>query len=146
LSTDTITIGSAKIINQTFGEATSEPGTDFVDEKPDGVLGLGFMDDSEDGVTTVFENMVKQKLVEKPVFSFYLNRDTTSSTGGELIFSGSDPDHYRRNFTYVPIENSVYWMFSIDEISIGQQNINYCDDNCQAIADTGTNNWFFLSD
>ncbi len=141
MSTDIVTIGLAIIKDQTFGEETSEYFADFEGEivvEYDGILGLGLGALASDGMTTVFENMVKQKLVKNPVFSFYLNRDTTESSGGEIIFGGSDPAHYRGNFTYVPIDKSGYWKFVMDEISIGQQNINYCDDNCQAIADTGT--------
>jgi cathepsin D len=140
LSTDTVTIGSANIRSQTFGEATSEPGDDFVDEIPDGILGLGFVNIAEDGVIPVFDNMVKQKLVEKPVFSFYLNRRTTTSPGGEIIFGGSDPAHYKGNFKYVPIHNTGYWQFTMDGISVnlGNKRTRFCKNGCQAIADTGT--------
>jgi cathepsin D len=137
LSTDMVAIGSAKIRDQTFGEAVSEPDDNFVGV-PDGILGLGFENIAYDGVIPVFDNMVKQKLVKKPVFSFYINRDTTASPGGEIIFGGSDPDHYRGNFTYVPIENSGYWQFTIDQVTVGYRKKHFCKYGCQAIADTGT--------
>jgi cathepsin D len=141
LSTDIITIGSAIIKNQTFGESTSENFANFEGELTsayDGILGLGFVDIAEEGATPVFDNMVKQKLVKKPVFSFYLNRDTTTNPGGEIIFGDSDPDHYRGNFTYVPIENSGYWEFKMDRVTVGHRKKHYCKNGCQAIADTGT--------
>jgi cathepsin D len=141
LSTDTVMIGSAIIKDQTFGEETSEYFVDFDGElgvEYDGILGLGLGAFASDGVTIVFENMVKQKLVKNPVFSFYLNRDTSESPGGEIIFGGSDPAHYRGNFTYVPIDKSGQWKFAMDGVSVGHRKPHYCKKGCEAIADTGT--------
>lgn len=40
----------------------------------DGILGLGFSEISVNGIPTVFDNLINQKIIEKPTFSFWINR------------------------------------------------------------------------
>ena len=67
-------IGSVKITDQTFAEATQQPGITFVAAKFDGILGMGFKTISVDGVTPVFDTAVEEHVVPKAVFSFWLDR------------------------------------------------------------------------
>lgn len=53
--------------------------------------------------------MVEQGLVKEPVFSFWLNRKVGEEEGGELVFGGVDPKHFKGKHTYVPVTRKGYW-------------------------------------
>lgn len=57
-------------------------------------------------------NMVNQGLVKDPVFSFWLNRKGNEEEGGELVFGGVDPNHFKGEHTYVPVTQKGYWQVS----------------------------------
>ncbi|KAK4386711.1 Aspartic proteinase A1 [Sesamum angolense] len=121
-----------------FIEATSEPGVTFLVAKFDGILGLGFQEISVGNATPVWYNMVKQGLVKEPVFSFWLNRNENEEEGGELVFGGVDPHHYKGQHTYVPVTQKGYWQFEMGDVLIDGKKTGHCSSRCSAIADSGT--------
>lgn len=60
--------------------------------------------------------MVEQGLIKEPVFSFWLNRDLDSEIGGEIVFGGSNPDHYVGKHNWAPITVPGYWQFAMEGI------------------------------
>ena len=57
----------------------------------------------------------------EPGFSFYLNRDTNSNIGGELIFGGSDPTKFVGPMHYVNVTKQDYWRIEMSEVNIISQ-------------------------
>merc|ERR1712000_73410 len=79
---------------------------------------------------------INENHVEKPMFEFWLNRNSADKTdGGELVLGGVDPSHSTGQVTYVPLSSETYWSFVMDTFSVGGK--SYCT-KCKAIADTGT--------
>ncbi|CAH8256138.1 unnamed protein product [Arabidopsis lyrata] len=137
-SYDAVTVGDLVVKDQEFIEATSEPGLTFLVAKFDGLLGLGFQEIAVGNATPVWYNMLKQGLIERPVFSFWLNRDPKSEEGGEIVFGGVDPKHFKGEHTFVPVTQRGYWQFDMGEVLIAGDSTGYCGSGCSAIADSGT--------
>lgn len=134
LSTDILGIAGAQVMDQTFAEAVEEPGLVFVAGRFDGILGMSYPTISVQGVVPMFQNMIAQGLVEEPVFSFWLNRCALKfchvaiflivwsflrdindpENGGEIVFGGSNPNHYSGEITWVPVTRKAYWQFTTD--------------------------------
>ncbi|XVF77395.1 hypothetical protein PTKIN_Ptkin14bG0039600 [Pterospermum kingtungense] len=137
-SEDHVTVGDLVVKNQEFIEATREPSLTFLLAKFDGILGLGFQEISVGNAVPVWYNMVNQGLVKEPIFSFWFNRNPEDDVGGEVVFGGMDPKHYKGDHTYVPVTRKGYWQFDMGDVLIGNQTTGFCASGCTAIADSGT--------
>ncbi|XP_041894135.1 cathepsin D [Corvus kubaryi] len=137
LSQDTVTLGDLKIPDQTFGEATKQPGMTFIAAKFDGILGLAYPRISVEQVEPFFDNIMKQRLVSKNVFSFYLNRDPSGVPGGELLLGGTDPKYYKDELTWYNVTRKAYWQIHMDAVDVAN-GVSVCQGGCEAIVDTGT--------
>ncbi|KAJ3676033.1 hypothetical protein LUZ60_003445 [Juncus effusus] len=82
--------------------------------------------------------MAEQGLLEKNVFSFWLNRNEDDSNGGELVFGGVDSKHFVGSHTYVNVTEKGYWQFQMGDILVDGYSTGFCADGCDAIVDSGT--------
>lgn len=133
VSQDVLQIGDLTIKNQDFAEATEEPGLAFAFGKFDGILGMGYDTISVNKIVPPFYNMIDQKLIDEPVFAFYLSKD---GEGSEVVFGGSDKDHYTGKITNIPIRRKAYWEVDLDAITVDGESASY--DDAGIILDTGT--------
>uniref|UniRef100_A0A8C3P119 Cathepsin D n=1 Tax=Cyanoderma ruficeps TaxID=181631 RepID=A0A8C3P119_9PASS len=137
LSQDVVTIGNLVVPDQTFGEATKQPGMTFIAAKFDGILGMAYPKISVEGAEPFFDNIMKQKLIEKNIFSFYLNRDPSGEPGGEMVLGGTDPKYYTGKFTWFNVTRKAYWQIHMDSVDVAN-GLTVCKGGCEAIVDTGT--------
>lgn len=137
-SQDNVSVGNLVVKDQVFIEATREGSLVFVLAKFDGILGLGFQEISVGNAVPVWYNMLQQNLVGEEVFSFWINRDADAKEGGEIVFGGVDPKHFKGNHTYVPVTKKGYWQFNMGDFLIGNHSTGVCQEGCAAIVDSGT--------
>ncbi|XP_057426633.1 aspartic proteinase-like [Lotus japonicus] len=137
-SQDNVKVGNIVVKDQDFIEATREGSISFVLAKFDGLFGLGFQEISVGNAVPVWYNMVEQNLVSEQVFSFWLNGDPKAKKGGELVFGGADPKHFKGNHTYVPVTRKGYWQIEMGDFFVGGFSTGFCEGGCAAIVDSGT--------
>jgi len=133
VSQDTMTIGDITIKGQDFAEATSEPGLAFAFGRFDGILGLGYDRISVNGIVPPFYKMLEQKLIDEPVFAFYLADDKGES---EVTFGGVNSDSYKGKITTIPLRRKAYWEVDFNAIAYGDDAAEL--ENTGVILDTGT--------
>ncbi|KAG8577910.1 hypothetical protein GDO81_010323 [Engystomops pustulosus] len=134
---DTLQIGNLTIVGQDFGQSVVEPGRTFVLAQFDGVLGLGYPSLAVANAVPVFDQIMKQHLVNKPIFSFHLNKDDNFEYGGELILGGIDSSLYKGPIHWIPLTDKSYWQIRLDNIKVHGK-VAFCPDGCEAIVDSGT--------
>ncbi|KAI0375639.1 endopeptidase [Pilatotrama ljubarskyi] len=134
VSQDVLTIGDMTIKNQDFAEATKEPGLAFAFGKFDGILGLAYDTISVNHIVPPHYNMINQKLIDSPVFSFRLG--DSEEDGGEAIFGGIDDSAYTGKLEYVPVRRKAYWEVELEKVALGDDELEL--ENTGAAIDTGT--------
>jgi saccharopepsin len=134
VSRDTLGISDLTIKNQLFGETTKEPGLAFAFGKFDGILGLGYDTISVNHIPPPFYNMVNQKLLDEPVFSFRMG--SSEEDGGEAIFGGIDESAFNGKIDYVPVRRKGYWEVELEKVGFGDDVLEL--EGTGAAIDTGT--------
>lgn len=137
-SSDTVKVGDIEVPNQLFAEVSKVSfgplNIAYAMGKFDGLLGLGFKSISQYQIPTPFETMIDQKLVDEPVFAFYLQQD--ASVTGELVFGGIDKSHFTGDLVNVPLISETYWEVSLDKMTYGSDSV--ISSAQKAIIDSGT--------
>jgi hypothetical protein len=135
LSEDSVIFGGLNISKQLFGEIydVSGLGAAYAIGKFDGILGMGFESISMYNITTVFGAAVQQKLVDTPIFAFWLSK--TSGKDGELLLGGWNAAHVGSPIQWIPLISESYWEFALDSMKMNGKSITTAT---KAVLDTGT--------
>lgn len=85
--------------------------------------------------------MIMQNLLEKPIFSVFLD-STPGSFASGMLFGATDPSRYVGEIYYTPVIEQKYWMVKPMGIFINGKDFGGCNGNdsmphCKAIIDTG---------
>ncbi|GAB5589502.1 aspartic proteinase precursor [Umbelopsis nana] len=137
ISNDVLKFGDLTVKEQDFAESVKEPGFTFALGRFDGILGLGYDRISVKGVVPPFYNIVNRKLVDKPVFSFWLNDDSDGEeNGGEMIIGGVDKNHYSGDIHWSDVRRKGYWEIELENIKFGDEYLDL--DPIGAAIDTGS--------
>ncbi|KAM4613771.1 pepsin A-like [Polymixia lowei] len=131
---DTVEISDLYVEDQIFGLSRTE--APFLQYVPwDGVLGLAFPGASDEGGTTLFDNMWNQGKIPQYLFSMYLS---SSVEGSVIILGGTDPLYFTGGINWIPLSGATnYWSITIDSITINGNTVA-CSGQCEAIVDSGT--------
>lgn len=123
---DTVVLGGMPIRNQAVERATAVSRDFFSSEMASGLLGLGFSSINTvkpKPVVTPFENMVRQGLVQDPIFTVTLRDSDTNATGqgGHFTFGYLDSSSYIGQIGYAAVNTSQgFWQVNSPYFKIGR--------------------------
>ncbi|RCI03506.1 Vacuolar protease A [Rhizopus stolonifer] len=138
ISQETLRVGGIEITDQGFAESTNEPGFTFAMAHFDGIFGLGYDTISVQQTIPPFYNMANRGLIDQNVFSFWLNNVTSGEeeSGGELVFGGTNPDHFVGEISWSPVTRKGYWEIELENTKFNNETMNM--GAIGAAIDTGT--------
>lgn len=102
----------------------------------DGIFGLAYKAISVNGANPPFYNMVDQKLVDEPIFAFYLGDTGNGDQDSILTFGGTNDSHFEGRVRQLSVIQKGYWEVQLDAIAFGNDSIEV--DGIGAILDTGS--------
>ncbi|ORY52392.1 acid protease [Rhizoclosmatium globosum] len=113
----------------------------------DGLVGLAYQAGQNANPNykfpTVIESFIKNNLIQKPVFSIWLNGTSDNGgqslfvDGGEIVFGGVDPAHYKGDIVTYKVIDPYFWGISLSAIQVGKTSLPTAS-GVTAIIDSGT--------
>jgi len=107
----------------------------------DGVVGLGLSALALDPQFSFFGMLSSQGRIAAPHVGIFLADSDTEPS--EISFGGHNPARLQSPLQWVPVASPElgYWQIRIKGIKVGGKPLDFCDDGCTAIVDTGTSHF-----
>eukprot|EP00929_Paragymnodinium_shiwhaense_P119235 TRINITY_DN91119_c0_g1_i1.p1 TRINITY_DN91119_c0_g1~~TRINITY_DN91119_c0_g1_i1.p1 ORF type:complete len:623 (-),score=96.37 TRINITY_DN91119_c0_g1_i1:83-1951(-) len=130
--------GCARMRIVTATEMSADPFKDF---EFDGVLGLGLdglSQTSEFNFINIFASDAISHGGDNKMFAIFLGQDSHEKS--ELALGGYDEDHLDGDVHWNPVLDPElgHWTVRIKSVRMGDTRVQYCDEGCKAVMDTGT--------
>ncbi len=136
INQDQFKLGNLIIPEQKFGEIFDEIGEVFVSGRFSGILGMSYPEMAAFGITPVFDNLMKSKLLKENMFTFFYSWN--ENVDGQITFGYIDDTKYKGDIKYYPVVEKFYWTIELDDIKYDGKSLGLCPNKCKAIIDTGT--------
>ncbi|CEL98262.1 unnamed protein product [Vitrella brassicaformis CCMP3155] len=108
-----VALGAFELTEQVYAHISRTDHAFADGTSSDGVLGLGFRDDTGKSYPTVMESIVAHKLLDRPTISFIL---TSGGRRGSQLVLGSPP--WTSRFAYpLPVLDRAHWMVRFTSVS-----------------------------
>ena len=104
---------------------------------------------AQNNVTTVFDNIIKQKSLTRNLFSFYVVDDREEKLGGlqsEISFGYIDPKKYKGELSWHPVLFKYMFGLKLDDVLVNNKSIlgDQCAHReCLVTIDSGTSHLAF---
>ena len=141
LSYDTVSLGGASVVNQSFAEAFqyiyNDTGIPY-----DGLFGLGLRQRIFSNDSSIFVNMIQQNVIDSIVFGIYYRKNSTDpNDSGGLIIGGRNESVYKKNLVYVNCTSQYLWQFTVDLVFLNttdKQTLKLCPHGCTGYPGIGS--------
>ena len=128
---DTINFNNLIVRNQKIGLIYKTKLKFF--DKIGAIIGMAFPN-KKNPEGNIFENIVKQNLLIRNVFSYYLNDNK-----GIITFGHINQDLYQGNLNKHRILDKRRWIVKIDNLLVNGKPLNICEKHgCKGLIDTGS--------
>lgn len=112
------------------------------------IIGMAYPSLAQQGVTTVFDNIMKQQALTKNIFSFYVVDDREEKLGGlqsEIQFGYIDSKKYSGELKWHPVLFKYMFGLKLDDVLVNNKSLDFgCSSKeCLVTIDSGTSHMAF---
>lgn len=132
---DKICIGSI-CTTANFVAATEESDEPFSLVPFDGIFGLALPQMAEGKGFSIFDSMVRDKVLKSNVFSVFFGSGDNEDS--EISFGEYKKERLASQIFWAPVSTPGYWQVEMEDVTIKNERQKLCGGKCQVAVDTGT--------